>query len=467
MSETGDRRPGAPGEARSPGLTVQEILATDTREVPKPLLEESYEFLGSDDIDKQRYISQEFHYREVERLWKRVWQMACREEDIPEPGDYVVYDIADVSLIVVRTAAGEIKAYHNACLHRGRRLCDDSGHANQLRCPFHGFTWNLEGALTDVPCRWDFPHIDDQKFGLPEALTATWAGFVFVNPDRDAIPLADFIGEADRHLEPFGLQDRFKAVHVVKVLDCNWKVAQEAFIESYHVIATHPQLLEYLGDCNTQYDIYPRTDGLPGFNRMITPQATSSPHLGEPLEPQDVLEAMFRDFYPEGVGSFTVPDGEEARPVVAEAMRAQLAAATGADLSKISDSEILDAIEYFVFPNLAPWAGVGAPLTYRFRPLGNDPDHCVFDVMMLLPLPAGVPKPKAAPPHVLGPDEDFSAAPELGGLCAVLNQDLTNLGWVQRGLKSMTKPGVTLANYQESRIRQFHRDLDAYLDAET
>uniref|UniRef100_UPI00061AF126 aromatic ring-hydroxylating oxygenase subunit alpha n=1 Tax=Mycobacterium sp. UM_Kg1 TaxID=1545691 RepID=UPI00061AF126 len=241
---------GGPGEARSPGPTVQELLATDTREVPKPLLEESFEFLGSEDIDKARYISADFHRLEVDKLWKRVWQMACREEDIPEPGDYVVYDVADMSLIVVRTPGGEIKAYHNACLHRGRRLCDDSGHANQLRCPFHGFTWSLEGALTDVPCRWDFPHIDDAKFGLPEALTATWAGFVFVNPDPGAVPLEHFIGEADRHLEPFKLQDRFKAVHVVKVLDCNWKVAMEAFIESYHVIATHPQLLEYLGDCN-------------------------------------------------------------------------------------------------------------------------------------------------------------------------------------------------------------------------
>lgn len=452
------------GQARSAGPTVQQLLAADTRTVPKPLLHESYEFLGSADIDKDRYLSRTFHDREVARLWKRVWQLACREEDIPEPGDYIVYDLADMSLIVVRTAAGQIRAYHNACLHRGRRLCDDAGHANQLRCAFHGFTWNLDGELASVPCRWDFPHIEDDKFGLPQAQTALWAGFVFVNPDHDAVPLTEFLGELAAHLEPFRLQDRFKAVHVAKVIDCNWKVALEAFIESYHVIATHPQLLEYLGDCNTQYDIYRRTDGQPGFNRMITPQATSSPHLGEQLEPQDVLEAMFRDFYPEGVGTIEVPDGQPARPVVAEAMRAQLAAATGADLSDVSDSEIVDAIEYFVFPNMAPWAGVGAPLTYRFRPYGNDPDRCIFDIMMLVPLPAGVPKPKAPPVHWLGPDEDYTAAPELGGLCAVLNQDLGNLAWVQRGLKSMTKPGVTLANYQESRIRQFHQDLDAYLD---
>ena len=457
-----DRDAIAPGQARSAGRTVQSLLAEDTREVPAPLLEESYEFLGSADIDKERYYSPEFHGLEVERMWQKVWQLACREEDIPEPGDFVVYDLADMSLIVVRTAAGDIKAFHNSCLHRGTRLCDDAGRVNQLRCPFHGFTWSLEGGLTDVPGRWDFPHIDDAEFALPQARTGTWAGFVFVNPDPDAAPLADYLGDLDKHLEPFRLADRFKAVHVAKVIDCNWKVGMEAFLESYHVIATHPQLLEYLGDANTQYDIYPRSDGQPGFNRMITPQATTSPHL-EPLEPQDVLDAMFRDFLPQGVGEFEVPEGQSARPVVAAAMRDELARTTGADLSGTSDSEIVDAIQYFVFPNMVPWAGVGAPLTYRFRPYGNDPNRCIFDIMLLVPLPSGVPKPKAPPIHWLAPDEDYSAAPELGGLSAVFNQDLSNLPRVQRGLRSMTKPGVTLANYQEIRIRQFHQDLDRYL----
>ncbi|ORX02098.1 aromatic ring-hydroxylating oxygenase subunit alpha [Mycolicibacillus trivialis] len=463
MTQTELPRDAAPGQARSSGPTVQSLLANDSREVPAPLREESYEYLGCEDIDKDRYITEEFHHREVEKLWKRVWQVACREEDIPEPGDYVVYDLADMSLIVVRRPGGGIAAYHNSCLHRGTRLCDDAGQTQQLRCPFHGMTWNLEGELTVLPCQWDFPHIDETKFGLPQAQTGVWGGFVFINPDPQATSLANYIGDLEKHFEPYGLQDRFKAVHVAKVIDCNWKVGMEAFLESYHVIATHPQLLEYLGDANTQYDIYQRADGQPGFNRMITPQATPSPHLDD-LEPQDVLEAMFRDFYPEGIGEFEVPEGQSARPVVAEALRARLMEATGADLSQTSDTEIVDAIQYFVFPNLVPWAGAGAPLTYRFRPYRNDPNRCIFDIMMLTPLPAGVPKPKAPPVHWLGADEDFSAAPELGALSTVFNQDLGNLPQVQRGLRSMTKPGITLANYQEIRIRQFHRDLDRFLE---
>ncbi|RWA20102.1 aromatic ring-hydroxylating oxygenase subunit alpha [Mycolicibacterium brumae] len=448
----------APGEARSIGPTVQSLLAADTREVPLPLLEESYEYLGCEDIPKDRYLSREFHDLEVEHVWKKVWQLACREEDIPEVGDYLVYDIADMSLIVVRADDG-IHAFHNACLHRGTRICDDAGRVKSLRCPFHGISWNLRGDLSDVPCRWDFPHIVDEEWALPQARVGTWAGYVFVNPDPEASPLEDYLGGVDKHFAPYDLAGRFKAIHVAKVIDCNWKVALEAFIESYHVIATHPQLLEYLGDSNTQYDIYRGADGSPGFNRMITPQATSSPHL-EPLEPQDVLDAMFRDFFPEGVGAFEVPDGQSARPIVAAAMRANLEQRTGADLSKTSDSEMLDAIQYFVFPNMVPWAGAGAPLTYRFRPYGNNPDRCIFDIMLMVPMPAGVPKPKTGPVHWLGQDEDYSAAPELGGLAAVFNQDLSNLPRIQRGLKAMTKPGVTLANYQEIRIRQFHQDLE-------
>lgn len=90
-------------------------------------------------------------------MWKRVWQMACREEDIPEVGDTLVYEICDISLLVVRTSESEIKTYYNACLHRGRQLREFDGNAQELRCPFHGFCWNLDGSLKQVPCEWDFP----------------------------------------------------------------------------------------------------------------------------------------------------------------------------------------------------------------------------------------------------------------------------------------------------------------------
>ena len=98
-----------------------------------------------------------------------MWQFACRENDIPEVGDHVVYEIVRDSYLVIRTAPDEIKAYPNACLHRGRRLKDHDGRCEEIRCPFHGFTWALDGALKRVPAEWDFAHIDPDDFTLPEA----------------------------------------------------------------------------------------------------------------------------------------------------------------------------------------------------------------------------------------------------------------------------------------------------------
>ena len=177
-----------PGAARSPGISYQALLDADTHPVPDVLRLESPRYLGNADIPIERYISHEWHRKEVERLWKRVWQFACREEHIPTVGDFIVYDIADLSFVVVRTAEG-IKAYPNACLHRGRRLKDHDGHCAELRCPFHSFTWSLEGQLVHVPAKWDFPHVDERadEFQLPECKVGTWAGFVTSACQRSAL----------------------------------------------------------------------------------------------------------------------------------------------------------------------------------------------------------------------------------------------------------------------------------------
>ena len=180
-----------PGTARSPGVSYQELLDSDPRPVPEVLRLESPRFLGDEDIPVERFISREWHEREAARLWPRVWQFACREEHIPDVGSYVVYDIVNLSFVVMRTAPDEIKAYRNVCLHRGRQLKDYDGRCSELRCPYHGFSWQLDGRLKHIPARWDFPHVDARAWSLPEAKVDTWAGFVFINPDPEAGPLAD------------------------------------------------------------------------------------------------------------------------------------------------------------------------------------------------------------------------------------------------------------------------------------
>jgi phenylpropionate dioxygenase-like ring-hydroxylating dioxygenase large terminal subunit len=445
------RDPAGP-PARSKGLSYQQLLDSDTHPVPDVLRKEGPVGHAPVRVPIERYVSQAFHDLEVERLWKRVWQMACREEELPEVGDHVLYDIADCSILVVRAAPGRVRAFHNACLHRGRQLRECGGRVSELRCPFHGWTWDLDGTLSHVPGRWDFPHVEREAYRLPELRVDTWGGFVFVNMDEAADPLESHLGELPRHFERWPLERRFKEAHVAKALECNWKVAQEAFMEAYHVVATHPQLLPGIGDANSQYDVFGNV------SRAITANGTPSPHLGwEPSE-QDGLDAMTNRWLDEPP-ALQVPDGMSARALVAQAARVELARSVGG-VHELSDAELVDSFYYTVFPNFHPW-GAYNRIVYRFRPYGCDPHRCIMEVIYLAPYRGRRPPP--VPVHWLSEDEDWTRAPELGFLARVFNQDTANLGKVQRGLRAAAHSQVTFASYQETKIRHFHALLDRWL----
>jgi phenylpropionate dioxygenase-like ring-hydroxylating dioxygenase large terminal subunit len=445
-----------PGAARSPGVSYQELLDGDSRpeNVPVVLRWQSNEYLGSSDIPRHRYVSREFHELEKEKLWKRVWQVACREEDIPEVGDTLVYDICDLSILVVRSGPSTIKAFYNACLHRGRQLKEVGGTNVELRCAFHGFCWNLDGSLKQVPCPWDFPHVEPSEWSLPEVRVGTWGGFVFVNPDPDADPLEAHLGELPEHFAKWPLEQRYKAVHVAKLFPANWKVVQEAFMEAFHVVATHPQLLAGIGDANSQYD----WKGM--FSRAITPNGTPSPHIKfEPTE-QQMFDAM-SDRRLDEAPFVELGADDTARSTAGTGGRMRMAAALGGRADELSDAELSDSIYYTLFPNLHPW-GAYNRITYRFRPYGDRHDMSVMECMFLDPYDLAQPKPPAAPVHWLDVDDDWTDAPELGMLARVFNQDSFNLPKVQIGLASLRKD-ITLANYQETKIRHFHHVLDQYL----
>jgi nitrite reductase/ring-hydroxylating ferredoxin subunit len=441
------------GQARSRGLSYQELLDTDTRPVPTVLREVSWRYLGDDDKPVDRYTSRAFHELEKERLWSKVWQMACRDEAIPNAGDTTVYDIAGTSILLVRTGETEIKAYYNACLHRGRQLREVQGNVSELRCPFHGFAWNLDGSLKHVPCQWDFPQVHAEQFRLPELRVGTWGGFVFVNMDLDCESLEAFLGDLPKHFERWPLEKRYTQVHVAKVIRANWKVVQEAFMEAYHVVATHPQLLPGIGDANSQYDAWTT------FSRAITPNGTPSPHLKwEPTE-QEMFDSMVDRRLDEDPVA-VIPDGMTTRQVVAANARRMLRPAVGDAVEDLCDAELVDSFYYTLFPNLHPW-GAYNRICYRFRPNGDDHETSIMECLFLAPFEGERPPP--APVHWLGPDDDWTEAPELGMLAKVFNQDVYNLPKVQIGLKSLKKPGVTMAVYQETKVRHFHQLLERQL----
>ncbi|GAB3114195.1 aromatic ring-hydroxylating oxygenase subunit alpha [Pseudomaricurvus hydrocarbonicus] len=440
----------------------------DKDRVPAHLVEESYEFLGDSDIAFQRYTDPAFFQKETESMWLKTWQWACREEEIPDTGDYVVYDIVDKSVIIVRTESGAIKAFANACLHRGTQLkpSESCGRSKNLRCPFHGFTWSLDGKLEDVPCKWDFPHVEDDKFSLPQVKVECWNGFVFINFDSEASPLSDQLGVLPEHFKNWKLDQKFTAMYVRKKLPANWKACLEAFLESYHVLETHPQGVTTVGDANTQYDIY--GDHVSRFVHLV---GYPSPHLKSQPEQQAILDALFAEAVVEGTHNqqhgLTVPPGESARKVFAEHLKSSLGQAYNRDFSDLSVSETIDAIEYCLFPNTCFFPSLLFPMVYRFRPDGCNPDQTIFDLLYLQPLPDSGKVPDPAEPFELDLQQSFHEIPGFDpGLATIYDQDTGNLESQQRGFKASLKPGETLGNYQEIRIRQLHQTLDKYLNGE-
>ncbi len=446
--------------AKRRGATVQEIIASDAYPAPAVLRIDSPRDMGREDVSLDRYYSREWHEREVETVWRKTWQMACRVEDIPEVGDTEIYDIVHDSVIVARTgpAESDIRGFINSCLHRGTILCTQGGNKRHFKCPVHGITWRLDGTLAGLPCKWDFPQVVPEEFSLPEVQVGVWAGFVFVNFDPDCEPLESYLECLPEHFEPFDLGNRYKAVHGGKILPCNWKLAQEAFMEGFHIAATHPQSVEYTADTNTQYDVFNGRH----VNRFVMPEGVASPALGD-YPQQKIVDAMQRDMAFYGKEKILLKDGENARERMAEHARDQYSKASGRDFSKLSTSEAVDLIQYFLFPNLGPWGGMATPLVYRFRPNGDNPEECLMEIMLLFPKAPDGSHPPAAKPHIVGLEQSWRDVPGMGSAADVTDQDTENLKRIQRGIRTARRPGAVMTVYQESRIRHFHQTLEEYM----
>jgi len=450
---------------RHPGETYEDILDRDSRGAPAYLREGRLPDLGLQAVAASRYYDPAFFDLEAKYLWPKVWQMACREEDIPEVGDCHLYEVLGKSLIVVRTAPDEIRALYNACLHRGRKLVTHAGCKTELKCPYHGISWEIDGRFKENPIAWDFPQWDAPGPSLPQAKVERWGGFVFINFDANARPLMDYLKPIADDFAAFDWENRYRMLWISKKVRCNWKVLTEAFMESHHSVTTHPQILPSLADANSQYDV--PNDWV---TRHFSAGGVPSPFL-PPMTEQQVLDFMTtaggrrRGPVADVDKAHVLEPGVTAREYMAELTRKGLADAYGHDYSKTSDAEMLDALLYNLFPNFSVWAGEGQKLCYRWRPNGTDPHTGIMDIMMFAPVPKGQPRPKAAAVVELDFDETVSSAvpPGLEGLAAVFDQDFGNLPHVQTGLTASGNGEVHLAKYSELRIRQLHVMIDRYI----
>jgi phenylpropionate dioxygenase-like ring-hydroxylating dioxygenase large terminal subunit len=436
------------------------------------------ESVRGDFVPKTDYLSREFLGLENEMLWPRVWQVVCRNEELPAVGDYVVYDIADESILVVRVAADRIKAYYNVCQHRGRQLRDGGcGHAQAFQCRFHGWRWKLDGSLDRVVDRHDWEgcaSFSDGDLRLKEVRVDQWGGWVFVNMDSAAAPLGEYLAPVQEYLDPFEFHKMRYRWYKTVVLPCNWKVALEAFNEGYHVAATHPQLLETIGDDVTTAHLFGK-HGMFAYQGTERPYGAPSARTGKPVPPdlrpgivsffaelERTLKAIYSPRAAEAVARLLSEVPADAAPaeIFARLMAFQkeAAVASGAGWPEISIEQLMRAgTNWHLFPNYVVLMAPDGAITYRARPNGGDPDSCLFDIWSLVRYAPG------AEPVL---KREFYAdcyADTEKNFGRILAQDIHNMGRVQKGMKSRGFAGARTNPKQEASVSNFHRVLHQHL----
>ncbi|MEB3034027.1 aromatic ring-hydroxylating oxygenase subunit alpha [[Mycobacterium] nativiensis] len=426
-----------------------------------------YRSSGAEFGIRDRYISPEFAQLENEKLWPQTWQVACRVEEVQNPGDYCEYTIADQSVLIVRGKDGQIRAFHNACQHRGMRLKEGSGSCAELRCRSHSWCWNLDGSLNEVidPQDFDQDAISPEALQLPECKAEVWAGFVFINMNTDAVSLDEFLGPVRGHVEHYGIDKMTCTRKRTTVIAANWKLCHEAFIETYHAIGTHPQALRYFDDTGMIYEQH----GDHGMHR-IKPgnMGRSSPRLEDGGDRSDVLMALLSDlggfdFINEGDVDMAnslmdtvkaLPEDVSMGSFFAD-IRRQQSAAEGIDLSQFDDSELLAGELWNVFPNFTIPCNAGNALIFRFRPNGRNHEECLFDAYYLKQFADGAERPALE-------SEFYPDWRDTKAWGAVLMQDLTNLPVWQRGVHSIGYRGPVWGR-PDGNVANLHRVLSEYL----
>lgn len=419
-------------------------------------------------ISPEAYTSEAYARAEDDKLWGRAWQVACREEEIPHVGDYVTYDIVKDSIIVVRVAPDRIAAYYNVCRHRGRRLTEGCGHAAKFFCRYHGWKWRLDGENEEVLWGEDYEgalSADDLR--LQQVKVGTWGGYVFINMDPNCEPLAEFLGEAADILNPIELDKMRYRWRRWLHFPCNWKTAVEAFIEGYHVVATHPQLTRTGGNRPTWSKAY-------GKHGVFGSEVGAVG--GEQREVRDMREAMAAHFNHlwETLNAMTtqtivdaanalvdeLPANADQGTVAAHMMRraASMDAARGVIWPKLDAQQVQKAgTGWHIFPNTVILHGPTYALCYRARPNGYDPDSCVFEVYVLERFPEGQ-EPK--------PENLYRPIVDEAHWVKILTQDFSNMPEVQRGMHSRGFPGARPNPKQEATIINFHAVLARYMNGQ-
>ena len=422
-------------------------MALDQRSLPVPFAVEI-----RDRIPKERYRDPAFHALEADLLWPRVWQMACRLEQIPEPGDYAEYSILDESVIIVRGEDGDIRAFQNACRHRGVRLVEGQGRCEGgFTCPFHGWCYGTDGTNTFVSRGRTFSegNLERSDIDLVPVRCETWGGCAWVNLDPDAPPLRDSIEPFATVMDGWQLDTMRAEWWYAFRLPVNWKLAEEAFMEQYHVLETHPQLRipgrypakdgsfdpELFLESELHY-LRVMSEGMSGMVHAndVTVAERLAPTIELPADPVLARQTWERAF----------------SDAVVEFHRGRGAAIP--DLNELADEGVNEPMGY-CFPHFFVLPMYSSASSYRFRPLG--PEETLMEIWSLTRFPEGE-EPAPLPVPEVWAHDDPRVPP-------IPVQDFSNLPRQQQGLRTRGFEYMRLSEQIEGHISNYHRLIDGYL----
>jgi len=449
---------------------LEQSLTTfaDPASASMPAAAQTLAIVDTKRVPTERYFSTELAMLEKDRLWTRTWQFACRLDEIPRPGDFTEYEIADQSILIVRVDDSTVKAYFNACRHRATALGEGAGtfYGGQIVCPYHGWRWNLEGKSTYVYARQGFTPacLDPELLRLRECRVGILFGLVFVNMNPDATPLEIEFAEIAETLAPIGF-DRMSVRWWRSIkLPANWKMAQEAFLEAYHVMQAHPSLS--MGAADDDYDLDAMSAGFEtfagGHSHALPAPGMDSPVKGMSFNDYflqfnnalyvgtDAYTTAREMFVQQGLIERDIAEGE--LPLAFFGALYEYAQGAGIPLPPPATNTAGFA---HVFPNLTFLPAYGNSIAYRVRPDANDPESCIFEVWALQ-IPGTEEEGEAERPTCERLD-DIDQWPQ------IFAEDFRNIVRQQKGVRTHGLDDLIMSEKYEAMIVNSHATVDEYL----
>jgi phenylpropionate dioxygenase-like ring-hydroxylating dioxygenase large terminal subunit len=234
---------------------------------------------------------------EGERIFARTWQYAGRADRVASPGDFFTCFAGQIPIVVVRDTEGVLRGFVNVCRHRGHLIASGDGNRKSLQCPYHAWTYDLDGTLRKAPRSEREPDFDMEGFSMLPVATEAWGPLVFVNPDAEAGPLADALGPLPGHVAASGLDlDRLRfRVRNDWEIECDWKIAIENYLECYHCAVAHPGFAKVIDVAPDEYLL--RSEGLVSSQFGIVKESKGN---GKPayLDGDEVMQPQYHTLFP-------------------------------------------------------------------------------------------------------------------------------------------------------------------------